>query len=123
MGFSLMVRWLVRVVAFVAIACLPLQAACTIDLPQLTSAQIETHGDIACHESAPSTPNAPDPSHICCSGDHPSDALLSATVMSAPLILVKHLPIPIFEVSASMTSSADRFTSFSRPPGSLTLRI
>src|SRR6185437_8629999 len=87
MGFSSMVRWMARVAAFAAIVCLLLQAACAIGLPQLTSTPLQAHNDNACHESAPSSPHAPDPSHICCNGGHSSDALLSATIMPAPLVL------------------------------------
>ena len=87
MGFSSMVRWMLRVVAFVALVSLSLQAACAIGLPTLTSAQHETHGNKACHESAPSRPQAPDSGHICCSGHHSLDVLLSATITPAPLAL------------------------------------
>lgn len=123
MGIRSMVQFAVRVAAFAAVAALLLQVSCTASLPPATTMQVETHGDSGCHESAPPTPSAPDSSHICCSGDHSPDALLSAFVTPAPLVLAKHLPIPIFGASASMTLSADRFISFSQPPGLLALRI
>ena len=123
MGIRSMIQFAVRVAAFAAVAALLLQISCTVAPPAFANTQIGTHDGSACHESAPSTPTAPDSSHLCCNGDHSPDALLSAFVSSAPLVLAKHLPIPIFEATASMTSSADRFTSFSRPPGLLTLRI
>ena len=122
MGFSSMVRAIVRVVAFVAIACLSLQAACTLGIQPLTSAQDKTHGDGGCHESVPLTPQPPAPSHVCYSGDHSLDALLSTTVAPVPMI-----PYAGF-LSATLTlrsfaPSTDLPASFSPPRGPLALRI
>lgn len=123
MGIRSMVQFAVRVAAFAAVAALLLQVSCTVSPPAFANVKIGTHGDSGCHEPTPSAPSAPDSSHVCCSGNHSPDALLSAFVSSGPLVLAKHLPIPIFEASASITLSADRFISLSRPPGLLALRI
>jgi len=85
MGIRSMVQSMVRVAAFTAVAALLLQVSCIASLPAVSTV-VETQGDSGCHESAPPTPNAPDSSHICCSGDHSPDALLSATVAPVPLI-------------------------------------
>ena len=123
MGFNSMVQQIARVVAFAAIACLSLQVACTIGVPQLTSAPSEAHGNSGCHESAPSTPPAPGSSHICCSGDHSPDALLSAPVAPAPLVLDGSILGLIVTLRSFTLSFADFFISFSPPRGPLALRI
>src|SRR6478736_5505196 len=85
MGIRSMVQFTVRVAAFAAVAALLLQISCMAGLPAVTTVQGETHGDAGCHESAPPTPNTPDSSHICCSGDHSPDALLSDIVTPVPI--------------------------------------
>jgi hypothetical protein len=123
MGSSSMVRAVVRVVAFAAIACLSLQAACPIVVPRRISAQAQTQGDTGCHESAPPAQNAPDSSHICCSGDHFPEALLSTIVTPAPLVLDGSY----LGLNLALRSIALFFTdfpaSFSPPHGPLALRI
>lgn len=123
MGFSSMIRWLVRVAAFTAIACLSVQAACSIGVPQLTSAQNDTRGDSGCHESAPPTPNGPVSSHICCSGDHSPDALLSAIVTPVPLVSGPGVLDLTLALRFFAPSSADLLASFSPPRQGLPLRI
>src|SRR6476646_2417158 len=123
MGIRSMVQFAVRVAAFAAVAALLLQISCMAGLPAVTTVQIETHADAGCHESAPPTPNAPDSSHICCSGDHSPDALLSAIVTPAPLVsdrgvLDLTLPLRFFA-----PTSTDFPASFSPPHGFLALRI
>src|SRR5215472_1306007 len=100
MGIRTMVQFTVRVAAFAAVAALSLQISCMSGLPEATTSQIETHSDSGCHESAPPAPNAPGSKHICCSGDHSPDALLSAIVTATPLIS---------DVGASDLTSALRF--------------
>jgi hypothetical protein len=123
MGSSSMVRAVVRVVAFAAIACLSLQAACTIGVQPHTSVRDGTHGNSGCHESVPPTPQAPAPSHICCSGDHFPEALLSTIVTPAPLVLDGSY----LALNLALRSIAPFFTdfpaSFSPPHGPLALRI
>lgn len=123
MGIRSMVQFTVRVAAFAAVAALLLQVSCMIEASALTNMQIETHGNSGCHESAPLTPNAPDPSHICCSGDHFPDALLNAFGTPAPLVSDGRVveltsPLRIFALS-----STDFSASFSPPHGLLALRI
>jgi hypothetical protein len=123
MRFSSMIQQIARVAAFAAIACLSLQAACTIGLPPLTSGQLESHGDSSCHESAPTLPNAPDPGHICCSGDHSPDALLSTSVTTVPLVLDRSV-LGLTSTLLSFTRSfVDFSVSFSPPHSLFILRI
>jgi len=123
MGFSSMVRAMVRVAALMAIACLSLQAACSLGVPRLASGQVETQEDSGCHESAPPTQSAPDSSHICCSGDHSPDALLSAFVTPTPPASDEG----VFDLASSLSSFATPATdfpaSFSPPHRLLALRI
>jgi hypothetical protein len=120
-----MVQFSVRVAAFAAVAALLLQISCMSDLPAVTTtAHIETHSDSRCHEHAPPTPKDPHSSHICCSGAHSPDALLSTLIEPAP---------PISDVGASdLTSALPAFASsptstdfpaFSPPYKLLALRI
>src|SRR6478736_6180735 len=123
MGFSSMIRAMVRVAAFVAITCLSLQAACAIGVPQPASRQVDTQEDFGCHSSAPPTQSAPDSSHICCSGDHSPDALLSAFVTPTPPASDEG----VFDLASSLSSFATPATdfpaSFSPPHRPLALRI
>jgi hypothetical protein len=123
MGFSTMIQRVARVVAFVAIVSLSLHPACTLGVQPPTSTQNEPNGG-GCHESVPPTPQSPDPGHVCCSGDHVSDALLTAFVTPVPLISdlgALNLTSPLRSFAAS-PSSAD-FPAFSPPHGLLALRI
>jgi hypothetical protein len=123
MGIRSMVQFTVRVAAFAAVAALLLQAACTIGVPPLTSGQLESHSDNPCHESAPSTPQVPDSSHVCCSGDHSPDALLSAIVTPSPLVLDGAFPGLTPALHSLMPASTDFSASFSPPHRPLELRI
>jgi len=123
MGIRSMVQSMARVAAFVAIAAPLLQVSCMASLPAVSTMQVETHGDSGCHESAPPTPNTPDSSHICCSGDHSPDALLSATVAPVPLISdvgASHLTSPL----PSLAIASNGFPAYFSPPHALlALRI
>ena len=122
MGIRSMVQSMVRVAAFAAVAALLLQVSCMADLPAV-STQDATQSDSGCHESAPPTQNAPTPSHVCCSGDHSPDALLSAVVMPAPIASdgrAVELSLPLRLFAPSSTGFA---ASFSPPHGFLALRI
>jgi hypothetical protein len=123
MGFSAMVRWSVRVAAFAAIVVLLAQAACMIGLPSVATAQIGAPVESGCHESAPSAPDSPKSEHICCSGEHSPDALLSAPETPVPLGIAEHFSVRAFVLSSFVPSSADISASFSGPPGLLALRI
>src|SRR4051794_38901535 len=122
MGIRSMVQSMVRVAAFAAVGALLLQVSCMPDLPAV-SVQNATQSDSGCHESAPPNPNTPDSSHICCSGDHSPDALLSAVVTHAPMVSDG----PAVEVTSPLPFSAPSSTgfptSFSPPHGLLALRI
>ncbi|HEY2168178.1 MAG TPA: hypothetical protein VGJ30_01020 [Candidatus Angelobacter sp.] len=123
MGIRSMVKFAVRVAAFAAIVCLSLQAACTIDVLRPISSQAETQGDAGCHESAPPAQNTPDSSHICCSGDHSPDALLSSTVTPAPLVLDGAFLSPTSALLSFAPAPTDFPAPFSPPQRPLSLRI
>ncbi|HEX3587029.1 MAG TPA: hypothetical protein VH024_13600 [Candidatus Angelobacter sp.] len=124
MGIRSMVQFTVRVAAFAAVAALLLQVFCMVGPPAVTNAQLETHSDSGCHESAPPAPNTPDSSHSCCIGDHP-DALLSAFATPAPLVIHEG----VLDLASALGSFAPSSTfidfpaSFSPPHGLLALRI
>jgi len=122
MGIRSMVQSMARVAAFVAIAALLLQVSCMPDLPAV-SVQNATQSDSGCHESAPPTPNAPDSSHICCSGDHSPDALLSAVITPVPLVSDPDVLGLSLALRFFASPSADFLASFSPPHRVLALRI
>jgi hypothetical protein len=119
-----MARFTLRVAAFAAVAALLLQVSCTIGQPKAGDMPFETHNDSGCHEHTPPTPKTPDSSHICCSGDHSPDALLSAFVTPAPLIsdVGASGMTSGFSFFASSLTSTD-LSAFSPPHGLLPLRI
>jgi hypothetical protein len=123
MGIRSMVQFTVRVAAFAAVAALLLQISCMAGLPAVTTLQIETHGDAGCHESAPPAPNAPDSSHICCSGDHSPDALLTAVITPVPLVSDPGVLDLSLALRFFASPSADFLASFSPPHRVLALRI
>jgi hypothetical protein len=104
------------------VAALLLQISCMAGLPAVTTLQIETHGDAGCHESAPA-PNAPDSSHICCSGDHSPDALLTAVITPVPLVSDPGVLDLSLALRFFASPSADFLASFSPPHRVLALRI
>jgi len=118
-----MVRFTLRVAAFVAVAALLLQVSCTIGQPKVSDVQLKTHSYSGCHEHAPA-PKTPDSSHICCSGDHSPEALLSAFIIPAPLISdmgASDLTPALRSFAASPTFTG--FPALSPPHGLLPLRI
>jgi hypothetical protein len=122
MGIRSMVQFAVRVAAFIAVLSLLLQISCMSGVTAITTTQAETHGDSGCHEHAP-TPKAPDSRHVCCSGDHSPDALLSATITHAPMVAdgrAVELPAPLPSLAIA---SIDFPASFSPPHGAFALRI
>ncbi len=123
MGIRSMVQFAVRVAAFAAVAALLLQISCAFAPPTFASVQIETPTESGCHESTPPTPNLPDSGHVCCSGDHSPDALLSAVVSPAPLVL----DVAFLNVTPAVhflaPASTDFLASFSPPHRPLSLRI
>jgi hypothetical protein len=123
MNVSAMVRRSIRVAAFVALAALVLQAACTISPVAYASVPQDVPGGSGCHESMPATPQVPTSGHICCSGDHSPDALLSAAVTPVPAAFAGYISLPIVSFIVPITSFADNGLSVSRPPGQLALRI
>jgi hypothetical protein len=123
MSVSAMVRRSIRVAAFVALAALVLQAACTIRPVTYAPVSQGVPGGSGCHESTPATPQVPSSGHICCAGDHSPDALLSAAVTPVPAAFAGSFSSPIFRFMAPLTSVADASTPDSPPPGFLVLRI
>jgi hypothetical protein len=123
MGIRSMVQSMARVAALAAVAALLLQVPCMPDLP-VVSLQNAMQSDSGCHESAPPNPNTPDSSHICCSGDHSPDALLSTVVTPPPLASDAGAP-DLTSASRSFTDSSSfiDFPAFSPPYGLLPLRI
>jgi len=123
MGIHSMVQSTVRVAAFAAVAALLLQVSCLASPPAASTVQVETHGDSGCHESEPRAPNTPDSGHICCSGDHSPDALLSAVVTPAPMASDGRAVELTSPLCFFAPSSTDFPASFSPPHGLLGLRI
>jgi len=123
MGIRSMIQFAVRVAAFAAVAALLLQVSCAVAPPIFANAQTGTHSDSGCHESAPSTPNTPDSSHICCGGDHSPDALLSTIVTPAPLVLDGAFGGLTPALHSLTPASTDFSASFSPPREPLPLRI
>jgi hypothetical protein len=122
MGFSATVQWWMRVAAFAAIATLLFQVACKIGPPAFATVQIDTPDSLGCHESEPATPDTPSSGHICCSGNHSPDALLSGAITPAQMSLADNVPLATF-IIAPVRYSTETFVSFSHPPGPLVLRI
>src|ERR1700681_2301876 len=123
MGISTMVRFTGRVAVFAAIAALLLQASCTISLPRLGIAETIPMDDSGCHHSLPATPDAPNPSHICCNGVHSPEALLTASITPAQLPFAE---APLNRVSYSTFRSRQPIeiaNPSSGPPVPLALRI
>lgn len=125
MGIRSMVQFAVRVAAFTAVLALLLQISCISGVTAITTTQAETNNDYGCHESAPPTHNAPDSSHVCCSGDHSPDVLLSAYVAPAPLVSdVGASDVPSDSRSFVPSSIVTDFPAYFSPPhGLLALRI
>jgi hypothetical protein len=113
-----------KIAIVAAMAALLLQASCTIGLTAMATAEsaIATHS--GCHDSAPSTPDAPNSGQKCCNGKHSPEALLAATTV-APL------PLASTKFVSSVNSVASPFLPHateiaippSGPPGPLALRI
>jgi hypothetical protein len=122
MGFSAMVQRSMRVAAFAAIGALLFQLACTIGPPAFATVQIDAPGGFGCHESAPARPDTPDSRHICCSGNHSPDAILSAAVPVPTPAFAEVLSMPIFVLSAFVPAT-EASIPFSYPPGATALRI
>jgi hypothetical protein len=122
MGFSAMVQRSMRVAAFAAIGALLFQVACTIGSPAFATVQIDEPGGFGCHESSPARPDTPDSKHICCSGDHSPDAILSAAVPVPPPVFAEVLSMPIFVLNAFVPAT-EASIPFSHPPGAIALRI
>jgi hypothetical protein len=121
MGIRSMIQFTGRVAAFAVVTALLLQISCTIGLP--ANLQLEGQGDTGCHESAPPTPNTPDSSHVCCSGDHSPEALLSAFVTHAPMVSDPGMLDLTLALRFFASPSAGFLASFSPPHQALTLRI
>jgi hypothetical protein len=111
-----------RVAAFAAIGALLFQVACTIAPPASATVQLDELGGFGCHESSPARPDTPDSRHICCSGDHSPDAILSAAVPVPSPAFAEVLSLPIFVLNAFVPAT-EASIPFSHPPGLLALRI
>ncbi|HZI56479.1 MAG TPA: hypothetical protein VFF39_06870 [Verrucomicrobiae bacterium] len=123
MGIGSMVRLTGRVAVFVAVAALLLQASCTIAPAPIANADVASNIDAGCHDSTPATPRAPDPGHICCSGEHSPEALLSSAVTPAPLTAVGLVRNLFFAASVRPNLASNAAPSTPGPPRLLTLRI
>jgi hypothetical protein len=122
MGIHAMVRFTTRVAALAAMAALLLQSACAMDFGGVTHLVTTIPVDSGCHESAPATPNTPDPGHICCAGDHSADALLTATYINALPMVSQTSQSPIVLTAPALFIPAPELPSLS-PPGTVVLRI
>jgi len=123
MGIHAMVRFTARVAALAAVAALLLQATCAMDFTPLTHLEAAAPATSGCHESAPATPTAPDPGHVCCGGNHSPDALLSAVNPTAIPIVLQILEIPAFDLATPDRLFAATVSPSSGPPVPFALRI
>jgi hypothetical protein len=123
MGIGSMVQLTGRVAVFVAVAALLFQASCTIALTSLANVEAASNAGAGCHDSAPATPRTPGPGHICCSGEHAPEALLSAAITPAPLTAVGLVRNPFLAAGVRTNLAADVASSTLGPPRLLALRI
>jgi hypothetical protein len=122
MGIHAMIRFTVRVAALSAVAALLLQTACTMG-PASVRLEAAAPAESGCHEPVPATPDAPDPGHVCCSGDHSPDALLTAAYMTALPAISQITQIPALELTAPRFLITVNEILSSSPPGPFVLRI
>jgi len=122
MGIHAMIRFTVRVAALSAVAALLLQTACTMG-PASVHLEAAAPAESGCHEPVPATPDMPDPGHVCCSGDHSPDALLTAAYMTAIPGISQITQIPALELTAPRFLITVNEIPSSSPPGPFVLRI
>jgi len=123
MGIGSMVRLTGRVAVFVAVAALLFQASCTVALTSIANVEPAFNPGTGCHDSAPDTPKTPDSGHICCSGEHSPEALLSAAITPPPLTAVGLVRNLFFTASIRTNLASNVASSASGPPRLPTLRI
>jgi len=123
MGIHAMIRFTVRVAALSAVAALLLQTACTMGPPSVTHLEAAAPAESGCHEPVPATPDTPGPGHVCCSGDHSPDALLTAAYMTALPGISQITQIPALEFTAPRFLITVNEIPSSSPPGPFVLRI
>jgi hypothetical protein len=122
-GIHAMARSILRVAAFVAVAALFLQPFCAMGFTPVTHLESAVPAASGCHEPVPATPNPPGPDHVCCNGDHSSDALLTAAYITA-LPVVSQIPqIPAFGLAIPDRLFAATVSPSSGPPVPFALRI
>lgn len=113
-----------RIAIFAAMAALLLQASCTIGLTAMVTAESVIASHSGCHDSAPSTPDAPNPGQKCCNGKHSPEALLAATTVAPlPLASAKFVSSVHFVASAFSPHATEIATPPSGPPGLFVIRI
>jgi len=113
-----------KIAIFAAMAALLLQASCTIGLTTMAASEsvIATHS--GCHDSAPSTPDAPNSGQKCCNGKHSPEALLAATTVAPlPFVSAKIVSSMHFVASSFSPHATEIAIPPSGPPGPLVLRI
>ena len=123
MGIGSMVQFTARVAVFAAVAALLLQAACPMDFAGVTHLEAAAPANSGCHESAPATPSTPDPGHVCCAGNHSTDALLNAPNTTALPVVSQMLKIPAFDLTSPSRLFAATAGPSVGPPMPLALRI
>src|ERR1044071_3161271 len=116
MGIHAMVRFTARVAALAAVAALLLQAACTMGPASVTLVEAAAPGGSGCHEPVPAAPSTPDQGHICCSGDHSPDALLTATYMTVLPMVSQTSQSFAFDLTATVRLVAVADSLSSGPP-------
>lgn len=122
-GIHAMARSILRVAAFAAVAVLFLQPFCAMGFTPATHLESAAPSGSGCHEPVPATPNKPDPGHVCCNGDHSSDALLTAAYLTAVPMASQTLQIPAFGLISPGRLFAATDGPSSGPPAPFALRI
>src|SRR5579871_1601484 len=113
-----------RVAIFAAMMALLLQASCTIGLTAMATAESVAPTHSGCHDSAPSTPDAPNSGKKCCNGKHSPEALLAATTVAPlPLVSAKVVSSMHFVAGTFVPHATEIATPPFGPPGPLVLRI
>lgn len=123
MGIRTMVRLTGRVAVFVAMAALLLQASCTIGLSSLATVEETGMDDSGCHHSLPAQPDAPNSEHVCCNGQHSSEALVTAVRTAPAPLATTELVHGFVDTSLRSTFATAIATPSSGPPGPFVLRI
>ena len=113
-----------KVAVFAAMAALLLQAACTVGLAPMATAETASSPHSGCHGSTPVAPGVPSSGQKCCNGEHSAEALLAAPPTEPmPLVSTEFVSSVFFGSSALSLHATEIVAPSSAPPGLLVLRI